>query len=137
HRFANPLLDRGDELFRDDAADDTVLEHEARALLGRLEIEHAVTVLAVAARLANELVLTANLAADRFAVSDLGFADVTLDLELALQPVDDDLEVQLTHTSDDGLTRLVVGISAERRVFVGQFLQRDTQFVDVALRLRL
>ena len=39
------------------------------------------------------------------AVGDLGRAHVALDLELALEAVDDDLEVQLAHARDDGLAR--------------------------------
>ena len=53
-RLANALFDRGDELLRDDAADDVVLEDEARAALGRLDVDLHVAVLAVAAGLADE-----------------------------------------------------------------------------------
>ena len=41
HRLADALLDRGDELLGDDAADDVVLEDEARAALGRLDVDDA------------------------------------------------------------------------------------------------
>ncbi len=52
-----PGLDRLDELPRNDAADDLVLEDEARARLARLEVDHHVAVLALAAGLPNELAL--------------------------------------------------------------------------------
>ena len=46
---------------------------------------------------------------ERFLVGDLRLADARLDAELALQAVDDDLEVQLAHAGDDDLAGLLVG----------------------------
>ena len=57
-------------------------------------------------------------AADGLAVAHLRLADVGLHLELALQPVDDDVQVELTHPADDGLARLFVGVGPEARVFL-------------------
>jgi len=50
---------------------------------------------------------------------------------------DDDVEVQLAHAGDDGLARLLVGADAERRVFLGEALQREAHLLLVALGLRL
>ena len=47
--------------------------------------------------LPDELVLALDAARDGLAVGDLRVADVRLDLELAAQAVDDDLEVELAH----------------------------------------
>ena len=64
---------------------------------GSISMQH-VAVLAVAAGLLDVLALAAaTFFADRLAVRDLGLADVALDLELALEAVDDDLEVELAH----------------------------------------
>src|SRR5438876_1053690 len=63
-----------------------------------------------------------HLAADRLAVGDLRAADVRLDLELALHPVDEHLEVQLAHAGDDRLTGLLVGAYLEGRVLLGEAL---------------
>jgi hypothetical protein len=57
------------------------------------------------------------LLADRFAVSHLWLTNVCLDIEFALHAVNQDFEVQLTHTGDDGLPSLLVGVDAEGRVF--------------------
>ena len=73
----------------------------------------------------------------RLPVGDLGLADVRLDLELAPQAVDDDLEVELAHAGDDGLAGLFVGERAERRILVGELLQRHAELLDVGLGLRL
>ena len=74
---------------------------------------------------------------DRLAVRDLRLADVGLDAELALHAVDDDLEVQLAHAGDDRLARFLVGVHAERRVFLRQALQRHAHLFLVGLGLRL
>ena len=69
-------------------------------------LKHDVAVLALAARLANELAFDVlDGLADRFAIRDLRLADVGFDAELALHAVDDDFQVQLAHAGDDGLAR--------------------------------
>ena len=74
---------------------------------------------------------------DRLAVGDLRLADGGVDVELALHAVDEDLEVELAHAGDDGLAGLLVGADAERRVLVGQRLERLAELVLVVLGLRL
>ena len=67
-------------------------------------------VLAAAAGLADEPALDLlDGLADRLAVGDLRAADVRVDVELAHQAVDDDLEVQLAHAGDERLPGLLVG----------------------------
>ena len=76
-------------------------------------------VLALAAALPDELPLDVlDLPPDRLAERHLGLADVGLDLELSLHPVDQDLEVQLAHAGDDRLPRLLVGAHPEGRVLL-------------------
>ena len=74
---------------------------------------------------------------DRLAVGDLRLADGGLDAELAQHAVDEHLEVQLAHARDHGLAGLLVGADAERRVLVGQRLERLAELVLVGLGLRL
>ena len=71
------------------------------------------------------------------AVGNLRLADVRLDLELAQQTVDDDLQVELAHAGDDGLTGFVVGGDAERRVLLGELLKSEAHLVLLSLGLRL
>ena len=138
HGLLDPEVDRSDVLLGDLPADDLVDELVAGALLGRLEVDHRVAVLPAAAGLADEL--RADLLdrlARRLAVRDLRPADVRVDVELALQTVDDDLEVELAHAGDQRLAGLLVGADAERRVLFGQALQALRELVLVRLRLRL
>src|SRR5581483_279120 len=93
--------------------------------------------LAATAGLLRVFVLALHLLRDRFAVRDLGLADVRLDLELALQAVADDVEVELAHAGDDRLAGLFVRVDAERRVLRGELLETDAELLDVGLRLRL
>ena len=113
------LFHRRDVLARHHAALDRVDELEALAGFLRLDLEHDVAVLALAARLAHELAFgVVDRLADGFAVGHLRLADVGFHAELALHAVDDDFEVQLAHAGDDGLARFLVGLDAERRVFL-------------------
>ncbi len=96
-----------------------------------------VAVLAAAARLLRVLHFAVGRAGQRFLVSDLRLADRGLDAELALQPVDDDFEVQLAHAGDDDLAGLLVGLHVERRIFRHQLLKTDAELLLVGLRLGL
>ena len=71
------------------------------------------------------------------AVGDLRLADVAVDLELAAQAVDDDLQVQLAHAGDDGLAGLVVGVDLEGRVLLGELGQAHGHLVLLGLGLGL
>src|SRR6185436_11823436 len=117
--FAHALLGRLDELTRNYAADDLVLEDKAFALLGGLDVDHNVSVLTLTARLANELAFYLfNAFSDRLPVSHLRAPNVRIDLELALHAVDDDLEVELAHSGDDRLSGLLIGVNTESRIFL-------------------
>src|SRR6185503_2570835 len=137
HGLPDALLDRWDELLRDDAADDVVIEDEARAARTGLDLDLYVTVLAVTAGLANIAAFRFRLFVDGFAVCDLGLPDVGLYFEFPLEAVDDDLEVKLAHSSDDRLPGLFVRERAKRRIFVCELLQAQTELVDIRLSLRL
>ena len=132
-----PCVDGLDVLARDGPADDLVDELVARALLARLELDDGVAVLALAAGLADEAAVALRGAADGLAVGDLRLADVGRDLELADHPVDEHVEVQLTHARDERLGRLGVGVDPEGRVLLGEALQGERQLVLVGLGLRL
>src|SRR5690606_25628923 len=75
--------------------------------------------------------------ADRLAVGHLRLADVGFHTELATHAVDENVEVQLAHARDDGLTAFLVGVDAERGIFLGQLAQRDAHLLLVDLGFRL
>ena len=102
-----------------------------------LDLHEDVAVLAVTAGLLGVLVLAVRVLRDGLAVRDLGLADVRLDLELAPEAVDDDVEVELAHAADDRLARLLVRVDAEGRVLGRELLERDAELLDVGLGLRL
>ena len=105
-RFLDPFVDRLDELSRNRTAAGLVLEDVARARLAREEVDLHVAVLAAAAGLLRVLHLAIGGTRQGFLVGDLRTADGRLDAELALEAVDDDLEVQLAHAGDDDFAGL-------------------------------
>ena len=123
---------------RDLAADDLVEELVALARLGRLEVDTAWPYWPRPPVWRTNLPsIFCDRLADRLAVGDLRAADVRVDVELAHQAVDDDLEVELAHPGDQRLAGLLVGAHAEGRILLGQALQARAELVLVALRLRL
>ena len=95
------------------------------------------TVLTATAGLLDILAFDFDRLADRFAVSHLRRAHVRLHAEFALHAVNQNFQVQLTHTGDDGLTGFFVGVDAEGRIFFRQTSQRNTHLLLVDLGLRL
>src|SRR5690606_443520 len=137
--IANTFFHRRDVFARHHTALDGVDEFEAFATgLERLELEHHVTVLTTTARLFDELAFDFfTRGANGFAIGHLRLAHVGLNVELAEHAVDENLEVQFTHTRDNRLAGLFVGVHPERRIFLGQARQGDTHFLLVGLRLGL
>src|SRR6185295_1511761 len=92
-----------DDFLRNRTADDLVEDLNSLTLLVRLELDANVAVLALAARLPDELALGFGGLGDGFAVGDLRLAGGRLDLELPLHAVADDVEVKLAHAGKNRL----------------------------------
>ena len=123
--------------FGNRAADDLPFETESRARLERLDPQPYVAVLTFTAGLPDEFALLLDGFGDRFFVRDLRFADVGLDLELAAQAVEDDLEMQFAHAGDDRLLRLFVGPHAEGGILLREARKPLAELILIGLRLRL
>ena len=96
------------------------------------------SVLAAPAGLADETALDLlDCLADRLAVGDLRPSHVRGDVELALEAVDDDLQVKLAHAGNQRLPGVLVTADPERRVLLGETLKARRELVLVCLRLRL
>src|SRR6476660_3890954 len=143
HGLLAALVDRGDVLLRHATTGDVVDELVARADAGlgvdvRTEVDDDLGELT---RTTGLLLVGVGVLLDRvadgLAVGDLRLADSGLDAELALHAVDEDLQVELAHAGDDGLTRLLVGLDGEGRVLVGQALDRGAELLLVTLGLGL
>src|SRR3546814_9287532 len=106
-------------------------------LLLRLEHQLDTGELARAAGLLLVRVIDFGRARNGLAVGHLGRADIGVDLELALHPVDEDLEVELAHPLDHGLTALMIDRHAEGRILLGEAIERHAHLLLVGLRLRL
>src|SRR5882724_2541370 len=136
HRVLNSLLDRLDVLLGDRAAGNLVFKY--KALAGRrLNLD-----LDVAELSATTGLLFVNLFAgcslrNRFTISDLRLAHVCFDTKLALHAIDNNLQVKLSHASNDCLARFMIGGNVKRRIFLGQTVQRYTELVLILTSLGL
>ena len=139
HSLLEALLYRGDEFLRHVTALDFVYELQIafEAFVGGLYTDDDVSELTATTRLLLVDFTELNGLRDSFLIRYLGLTLVSFDLEFALQTVDNDLQVELTHTADDGLTGLFVGLHTEGGVFFGELSQTDTHLIHILLRLRL
>ncbi|MPM14590.1 hypothetical protein SDC9_60954 [bioreactor metagenome] len=74
---------------------------------------------------------------DGLTICNLRLADLYLCLVLALHALDINFEVELTHALDDGLVGLGIHKRAERRVFLGETVERLAHVVCSLLVHRL
>src|SRR5690606_12107166 len=109
HRVADPLLDAGDVLARDDAADDVVLEDEALAPREGLDLDGDDAVLTAAAGLLDVATEPGGLALDGLEVAQPQRHLLDLDPELPLQPGQGRLDVEGAVAGEDQLARVRVG----------------------------
>ena len=137
HGALNTGVDGGDILLGNGAAHDGIDTLVALAGLVGLQRDLHVAVLAGTTALALVLGLVVDLLADGLLVSHLRSAHIGLYLELTQQTVHDDLQMQLTHTGDDGLTRLLVGVGPEGGILLGQLGQSDAHLLLTGLGLGL
>ena len=140
HGVLGAGVHRRNVLARDAPTGDLVLELVGGTVLAdeRFECDEDLGELTRATRLllVSELDLV-DRALDGLLVGHLRLADVGLDLELATHPVDQNIEVKLAHTADDGLAGLVVLVDLEGRVLFGQLLDGQGKLLLVTLRLGL
>ncbi len=137
HCLAQALLDGGDVLLWHDATDDLVSELEAGAHLGGGELDDDVPVLAVAPGLPLELVVDAGRLADGLAIGHPRRGGFHGGPELALEPIDDDVDVRVTHGREDRLARAILAPNADRRLLFLEPMQGLSQLVEVGLGLGL
>ena len=137
HLFLDAFVDGRNIFARHHAADDLVDELVTGTGLHRFDTQENVGVLAAAAGLPDELAFLLDRGTNRFTVGDLRLADIGQDVELPAHPIDDDIEVQLAHSGDDRLPRLLIGVHAERRIFLGQLPERNTHLLLIGLGFRL
>ena len=138
HSRLEALLNRRNELLGNVAALHLIDERKAHlAVLGGTDLEDDVGELTAAAGLLLEDLAVLNRLGERLLVVHLRGTLVDLHAELAAQTVYDDVEVELTHTADNRLTRILVGVNREGRVLLSQLAQGDTELVEVLLGLGL
>ena len=137
HGALDALIHRRDILLGDHAAGDLVEELIALAGLVGLHGDTHMAVLALTAGLPGILGVLLDGFLDGLLIGDLGRAHVGLHLVFTEQTVHDNLQMELTHTGDDGLSGLLVGPGLEGGVLLGQLHQRQAHLLLTSLGLGL
>src|SRR5438046_8889230 len=91
-------------------------------------------VLAATAGLLFENLLADGRLGDGLTISDLGLANVRFHTEFALHAIDDDFQMQLAHACDNRLAGFLISRNIERRIFLCQATERDSQLVLIGAR---
>ena len=110
--FADAFGSRLDELLRNRTSDRFIQDFDTLTLFIRLKLNDDVSVLTLTAGLPDKLTFTVGRFRDRFAVSNLRLTRCRLHLELTFHPINDDLEMELAHACQNGLTGIGIGLDA-------------------------
>ena len=129
------LFDRGNEVPRNGAAEDFVFEFELSAARQRLHANPAIAELAVAAGLLLVAALHVGLAANGFAIRNLGRVQLDVHAVALLQAADDDLDVLLPAAGEQKLLGLRIAIEAQRLIFFQDLVDRVAHAIFVVARL--
>src|ERR1700722_1445523 len=122
NRFFDPLLYRRDVLLRNSTTNDLVLNRNTLPALARLDFHHHMSVLTAPAGLLDQFAFASGVFGDRFAIGNLWFPSVGIDLELAQHSIPDDFQVELAHPGNNRLSSVFVGEHAKGRIFFRQSL---------------
>ncbi len=114
HTFAH----RRNILARNDTALDPVNELESGPCELRLKAQTHVAILTASTCLLDVAGFLLHRLADGLAIRHLRLAHVCVDAELPSHAIDNNLQVQLAHTRNDGLTGLLIRRYPERRVLL-------------------
>ena len=131
------LLDRRDEFTGHRSADGIVDELEALAALERLELDPHLGELPGTTGLFLVDVLLLDRLREGLAIGDLRLAHDALDVELAAHAIECHIEMQFTHAAQDGLTRLAVGLEAQRGIGTHHLAEGGAELLEFALDLGL
>src|SRR5690554_5292633 len=112
NRFEQTLLNSRNIFTWNRTTLDHINEFESLTRLIRLHRNPYMSVLTLTARLLDELAFDFHLLLDRFAVGNLRSTYVSFNTELTLHSIDNNIEMQLTHTGNDRLTGLFVSTNA-------------------------
>ena len=135
HAVAQALLDRGEEVLRDGAAEHFLFEDHFIALAG-LKADPHVAELAVAAGLLLVSALNLDLLADLLTVRHLRILKIDGNAGLAvLQLGDDNVELSFAHAADDLLLRFGVVLEGDGGILFHQLAEAGSDLFFIALRL--
>ena len=103
----------------------------------RLEFNFTVTILSTTTRLFSILAVYINSFGDCLFVSNLRSTYVSLNLKFTKETVNDDIQMKLTHTSDNSLSCFLICMSTECRVLLSKLSKCLTKFALSSFSLRL
>jgi len=139
HSFLDTFANCRDVLLRNSTTNNCGLELVQLFSIGihRLEFNFTVTILSTTTRLFRILTVYINSFGDCLFVSNLRCTNVCLNLELTKKTVNDDIQVKLTHTSDNSLSCFLICMSTECRVLLSKLSKCLTKFALSSFSLRL
>ena len=136
-RLDDALFDRRDEVARNGSAEDFILEHEASAARHGLHADFAVAELAVAAGLLLVAALRFSLAANGFAVGNLGRFERDFSVVALFEAADDGFNVRLAGAGDEEFVGLRVAEEADEQILFHELVDGGRELVLVGAGLGL
>src|SRR3989338_9945761 len=118
-------MNRGNKFVRNGSAFDRIDKFKSLSSCFGLNPDHRVSVLTASSGLADILSFAISQLLDRFLVRDLGCSYICFYLKLPAHTVDENFQMQLSHTPDDGLVGFQIAFNLKCRIFLGQALRSE------------
>mmetsp|Transcript_32536 Transcript_32536/g.45133 ORF Transcript_32536/g.45133 Transcript_32536/m.45133 type:complete len:231 (+) Transcript_32536:487-1179(+) len=137
HHLLKTLEDSGNVLLGDGSTLDLRDELKSDSILALLEVNGDVGVLSRSSGLFFVGVLDGYGLGDALSVINLGSSNIALYLKLAAKTVNDDFQMELSHSFDDGLVGLLIARVAEGGILLSKLVKSGSQLLQVSLGLGL
>ena len=123
HGFFYTLFNWSNVFPRYNTAHNLVSEFESCTRLIGFDFQKYVPILSTSTTLAYELSFGFNCLGNGFTVGNLRFSDISFDLKLSKEPIDNNFEVKLSHTGNNGLTCFFISEDFKGWILFSQALQ--------------
>ncbi len=137
HGFLDTFANRCDELVGDCSSFDRVDKLKSFTSRFGFNFNHCMTILTSSSGLTDILTFSFSKFSNRFFVGNLWSTNICFYFEFTLHAIDQNFQMQLSHTPNNCLVRFGIGFNFKRRIFFRKTLQCVSHFFLIVFRLWL
>src|SRR3989344_3700580 len=126
--FLNPLFNCSNKFFRNRSALDSINELKTSSPLFRFYTQPNMAILSTTSGLFDVFAFGLRFVGNSFFISNLWPANIYINPKFSLHAVNDNLQVQFTHSGNNRFRSFFITSNSEGWIFVGKFPQSNAHF---------